>query len=313
MKFKQPPIREVQSAKRWSYDASLFSADSPYFEALRSAELFVSKRRPTLSKADWTKLRTLLVHECEMAKEWQLLWINGDDPQRAMASSFNSASASLDEVEKIVEMLQKKDNRHGSDLRNIFYHCAQIAISPAEESSAIMPDPNLPDGGFEVPNGGRVARAVEIQLLARLFLGQFDQWLNALKLEIVAVQGDFRIGARIGPMFLTPPLPDSSIVKRSSTQLATLALVGRLRKALTLAVDPHRTTMPKYDTIGGGMPDKPVAAWEVLHQFIIATFSLQPEELDLNALKQRWSSATKQRKIRFSSWPDPIQRQANQK
>ena len=311
MNFRRPPIREVQSANRWTYDASFFSAESAYFEALRSAELFVKKRRHTFSAADSTKLRTLLVHECEMAKKWELLWISGDDPQRAMANWFNSASSSFGELEKIVEVLRKKDDRQGSELRDIFYRSAQIAISPADESSAIMPDPNLPDGGFDVPTGGRIARAVEIQMLARLFLGQFDQWLDSLKLEIGAVHDGFRIGARIGPMFLTPPLPDGSISRRCSTQLATLALVGRLRKALTLAVDPHRTTMPKYDTIAGEMPNRPVAAWEVLHQFIIATFSLQPDELDLNALKQRWSSATKQRKIRFSSWPEPVERQAN--
>jgi hypothetical protein len=163
---------------------------------------------------------------------------------------------------------------------------------------------------FEVPTGGRVAQAVEIQLLARLFEGQFPEWLDALESEVNSYREGFSIGKRIGPMFLDPPISDASMAKLDSTQLAILALVGRLRKALTLALMATHSAMPNYNSLGGDMPSKPVACWKVIMNFIQITFERETTSLTEAGLKERWSNCTKGKKIWFSAWPEAVQRQA---
>jgi hypothetical protein len=171
-----------------------------------------------------------------------------------------------------------------------------------------MPDANLESGGIVVPTGGRVAQTVELQLLGRLFLSRFEEWLVSLENAVDKLQAGFRLGRRIGPMFIDPAVSDASISRMDSKQVAILALVGRLRKAITLAVDPTATSMPSYQSLAGEMPSKPVAAWPVVHQFVEATFDDAP---DLPALKQRWSSAMGGKKIRFTAWPQPVKRKAS--
>ena len=204
-------------------------------------------------------------------------------------------------------MLRAKDRLQGYDLRDIFYRSAQIAMSSAEKNSSMVHDPNLASGGFEVPTGGRIAQTVEIQLLARLFLGQFQQWLDTLQFEVDRRHEKFRLGRRIGPMFLDPPIDDASLARRDSSQLAILALVGRLRKALMIAINCSGQSMPVYDSLSGKMPSGQIATWSVVHQLVWAAF---PNAPDLPALKERWSSATKGREIRFSAWPQAVSRQA---
>jgi hypothetical protein len=304
LSFKRPPIKEVPRARTWTYNELFFT--ETYAAALSSAEKFVRKERPQTSDQEWLHFRTLLVHECEMAKSWQPLWETKEDPQRATFEWRSSSDQSLGSVTRYINHLRTMDKRQGYDLRNIFFNSAQIAMSPSEEKSAFMRDSN---GGFDVPTGGRVAQAVELQFLSRLFSGQFDQWLDELKREIETRNAGFQLGKRIGPMFLDPPISKASMAKLDSTQLAILALTGRLRKALTLAVSQDRSSLPNSDSLGGDMPTRPVACWKVIMDFIQIAFKSGTVDLTEAALKQRWSNATKGRKISFSGWPEAVERQ----
>jgi hypothetical protein len=305
LSFKKPPIKEVQRERSWTYRKSLFT--DTYAVALSSAEKFVRMKRPQTSDQEWLHFRTLLVHECEMAKSWKQLWDSKEDPQRAVSEWLVSSDESLRSVNKFIDYLRKMDNRQGYDLRDIFFRSAQMALSPDDEGSGIMPGQ-----GFEVPTGGRVAQAVELQFLSRLFLGQFDQWLDELKKEVETRNAGFQLGRRIGPMFLDPPIPNASIAKLDSTQLAILALTGRLRKALTLVTSVGRWSTPNYDSLGGDMPTKQVAAWKIIMNFIQIAFESETTDLTEAALKERWSNATKGRKISFSGWPEAVERQATE-
>jgi hypothetical protein len=310
LSFKKPPIKEVQGARSWTFEKFLFT--ETYADTLSSAEKLVRTKRPQTSNQEWLHFRTLLVHECEMAKSWKRLWDSKDDPQRAAGEWLNNSDERRRSVNKFIDNLRIMDKRQGYDLRDMFFSSAQIAMSPRDENLAFMSDQNLPEGGFEVPTGGRVAQAVELQFLSRLFLGQFDQWLDALKKEIETRNTGFRLGRRIGPMFLDPPISDVSMAKLDSTQLAILALTGRLRKALTLVASAGRSTMPNYDSLGGDMPTKPVAAWKIIMSFIQIAFESETTDLTEAALKERWSNATKGRKISFSGWPEAVERQATE-
>ena len=307
LSFKKVPIREQRKAQRWSYRMELFSDESPYSEALMSAEKVLRQRRPGITIQEWSNFRTLLVHECEMAKDWRSLWDDKVDPQRATSEWVVGSRASLREVIGHINLLRKKDKWQGYDLREAFFRSAQIAVSPAEQHSAIMPDSNL----LEVPTGGRIAQTVELQFLSRLFLGKFDQWIDALEHEINTLHQEFRLGRRIGPMFLEPPIGDAALARRDATQLAILALVGRLRKAFSIALDAHCSRLPNYDALGGEMPSRVIASWGLVHQFVQAAFGQEAIGIDLPALKERWSVATKGRKIRLTAWPMPVESQVN--
>jgi hypothetical protein len=307
LSFKQPPFKEVLKAQRWSYPPSLFTETYP--QALSSAEAFVRKKRPQISDLDWWHLRSLLVHECEMAKSWRQLWDSKDDPQRATYEWLSGSDESLRSAAKFIDYLRKMDTRQGYDVRDIFFRSAQVAIAPSEKSSVIQFYPD-PEGDIEVPTGGRVAQAVELQFLSRLFLGMFPEWLDRLQKEIETRNTGFRLGARIGPMFIDPPMGDASVAKLDSTQLAILALIGRLRKTLTLAVSASRSALPNYDSLGGDMPTKSVAGWKIILDFVQIAFESETLNLTEAALKERWSSATKGRKISFSDWPEAVERQA---
>jgi hypothetical protein len=308
-KVREAPIQEGLRSRDYSYGPEFFSSSRPYFEALKSTNAQLDRVRSHIDKAARHRFNILLVHECEMAKLWQRLWDEKDDPQRATHEWIKTSRTTMQTVTRFAKVLKNLDGRQGYDLRNIFYRSAQIAISPVHESVAVMPDPNLPEGGFEVPTGGRVTQAVELQLLARLFIVRFDDWVQALLSELSELHEGFQVGRRIGPAWFEPPLTDNAISQRGSRQLAILALVARLRKALGLALRPD-TPLPSNDSLAGELTSDHSPPWSLIHQFVQATFPDDANTPDLHALEQRWSSATKGRSIRLSNWPDAVVRQA---
>ena len=297
----------MHSPKVFRYGSEFFGQSSLYFDALDAAEKIAREHHSSLPNGEWVKLRTLLVHECEQSKVWAQLWDMKDDPQRAIDEWHNlSRSALLPLVSRLSE-LNRIDERHGYDLRDTFHRSAQFAMSPNEPSEAWLPNVNVENSGFSVPTGGPVAQQVELQLLSRLFLGRFPDWLGSLEAEIRKLHSGFELGRRIGPMWINPPLSRRQVLSRSSERLATLALIARLQAIFRRLTDSQHPTIPtNLDSVCGDIPESGLPCWSTISMFVLATFSSAP---DMRVLEQRWSAFRSNRSISLQDWPERVHRQ----
>lgn len=318
-RFRKPPVKEVHSAKIFSYDSRLFKPQDntlkgdqekrKYWDALLRAKNLIEDRQSNITNEEWDCVKTLLVHECEQSREWASVWDLKDDPQRAFDEWYTSSRETLSSLTTSVANLIKLDERNGYDLRNIFFRSAQIALSPKEPSEQWVFDQNLDAGGFSIPSGGPVAEQVELQLLARLFKGRFDEWLLSLQSEINNSHKGFELGRRIGPMWIDPPLTRQMVLRRNGEQLATLALIARLQAFFRrITKEGYVKTPTKPDDLHGDLPEFGKPCWDVIAAFVQTAFPTAP---DSSVLKERWSSFHKGRSIRLEKWPEAVQRQAS--
>ena len=312
--FARPPLSEANRARSYRYGVELFekpddcdAEPQTYYYALEDSKKLVFLHHPSAPEDAWVRLRTLLVHECEQSRAWMALWDSKDDPQRAFDEWHSLSRDALIPLIARLSELSKLDGRYGYDVRNCFYGSAQIAMSPTQPSEAWLPNINIENNGFSFPTGGPVAQQVELQLLSRLFLGRFPDWLASLNTEIVTLHSGFEIGRRIGPMWIEPPVSRLQILSRSGKQLATLALVARLQAIFRRVTSRTHPTIPSnLESICGEIPDSGKPCWGIIVAFVNATFQM---EIDKKVLEQRWSTFRNRRSIQLADWPDAIERQ----
>jgi hypothetical protein len=306
-KFARPPISEVHRSQLYRYDAALFAQSSPYFEALDAATKIVRLNHQSTTEAERHKLKILLVHECEQSKTWARSWDAKDDPQRAIDEWHSLSKPALRSLASSLAALRRVGERHACDLRNTLHRSAQFAMSPNEANEAWLPNVNLENNGFFFPTGGPIAQQVELQLLNRLFLGGFPEWLAKLDAEISELHARFELGRRLGPMWIDPPLSRRQVLCRDGEQNGTLALIARLQGIMRRVTRDGNYAIPiSPDAICGEIPTFGFPCWAVISAFVQATFEGAP---DMRVLQQRWSAFQKNRSIRLSGWPASVQRQ----
>jgi hypothetical protein len=134
-KFKTLPFVEDRQSQHWTYPREMLENGGPYGEALRAADERIRRNRSNITYEQLWQFRGLLVHECEMAKSWRLLWDSGDDPQRAMAGWASTSNESLTDLTRVIGILRTKDRLQGYALRQIFLRapnspCRQTTSAP---------------------------------------------------------------------------------------------------------------------------------------------------------------------------------------